>query len=257
MAELLTTNQVQELLSVDRTTIYRMVQSGQLPAIRIGKQWRFARTEIEIWLRSQSASGAMAGGTARASAPTADTARLADLLPLPSVQMVQDALAETLGVMIVVTDMEGRPVTSVSNACGLYETVIGNAEAAERCIQGWQRLAGGLTLEPKFTHSELGLLCSHGLIRSGNELKGMVFLGGIAPEGWPPSPEEIDVIAAHYGLDSECVRNSIQAVHRLDKPDRDRALAFVQRMADICSHMLEDWGSLHRRLQAIASLTTL
>jgi hypothetical protein len=178
-------------------------------------------------------------------------------LPLPSLQLVQDAFADALGVMMVVTDMEGRPVTRVSNSCGLYDTVIGNTESATRCIQGWQRMAGGLTLEPKFAPSELGLLCARGLIRSGNELKGMVFLGGIAPEEWPPSPDGIDEIATHYGLDTECVQTSIQAVHRLDKPGRDRALGFVQRMADICSHMLEDWSGLHRRLQAIASLTAL
>ena len=47
MADLLTTNQVQTLLKVDRTTIYRMVEQGRLPAIRVGKQWRFSRPEIE------------------------------------------------------------------------------------------------------------------------------------------------------------------------------------------------------------------
>jgi hypothetical protein len=92
-------------------------------------------------------------------------------------------------------------------------------EAAARCIQGWQRLDGALTLEPKFAPSDLGLLCARGLIRSGNELKGMVFLGGIAPEEWPPSVEQMDAIAAHHGLDPQCVRDSILAVHRLDRPD--------------------------------------
>ena len=257
MTDLLTTHQVQDLLNIDRTTIYRMVQSGQLPAIRVGKQWRFDRAEIDRWMRAQAASGSMAGATVHASTPAEATPALADLMPLPSLQLVQDAFAEALGVMMVVTNMEGRPVTRVSNSCGLYDTVIGNAEAAARCIQGWQRLAGGLTLEPKFAPSDLGLLCARGLIRSGNELMGMVFLGGIAPEEWPPSPEQIDAIAAHYGLDPVCVRTSVQAVHRLDRRGRERALGFVQRMADICSYMLEDWSGLHRRLQAIASLTAL
>jgi excisionase family DNA binding protein len=257
MTELLTTNQVQELLSVDRTTIYRMAQGGQLPALRVGKQWRFDRVEIDRWLRLQAASGVTPGATAPTPAPASAQSALADLLPLASVQLIQDAFADVLGVMMVVTDMEGQPVTRVSNPCGLYETVIGNAEAATRCIQGWQRMAGELTLEPKFAPSELGLLCARGLIRSGNELKGMVFLGGIAPEEWPPSPEKVDAIALHYGLEPECVRRSVQAVHRLEKPDRERALSFVQRMADICSHLLQDWSGLHHRLQAIASLTAL
>ena len=41
MADLLTTSQVQDRLQVDRTTIYRMIDAGHLPAIRVGKQWRF------------------------------------------------------------------------------------------------------------------------------------------------------------------------------------------------------------------------
>jgi excisionase family DNA binding protein len=257
MAELLTTNQVQELLSVDRTTIYRMAQGGQLPAIRVGKQWRFDQAEIERWLRLQTGAGAAPGPATPAPSPAGAGSTLAHLLPLESVQLIQDALAVALGVMMVLTDMDGHPVTRVSNSCGLFDIVIGDAEAAARCIQGWQRMAGGLTMEPKFAPSDLGLLCTRGLIRSGNELKGMVFLGGIAPDEWPPAPDQVEAIADHYGLDSERVRNSIQAVHRLDRPDRERALGFVQRMADICSHMLEDWSGLHRRLQAIASLTEL
>jgi excisionase family DNA binding protein len=261
MTDLLTTHQVQDLLSVDRTTIYRMVQSGQLPAIRVGKQWRFGRAEIERWLRLQSASGP--GGSpespsgALAPAPETAVSSLAELLPLPTLQLIQDAFAEALGVMMVVTGMDGQPITRVSNSCGLFDIVIGNSEAAARCIQGWQRMAGGLTMEPRWAPSDIGLLCAHGLIRSGNELRGMVFVGGIAPDEWPPSLEQIDAIAAHHGLDPESVRASAQAVHRLDRADRDRALAFVQRMADICSHLLEDWSGLHRRLQAIASLTAL
>lgn len=257
MTDLLTTRQVQDLLSVDRTTIYRMVQGGEIPAIRVGKQWRFARPEIERWLRSRVAVGGTTIAPTHGPAPTGATPSLADLLPIPTLQLIQEAFAEALGVMMVVTDMDGEPVTRVSNSCGLYDTVIGNAEAAARCIQGWQRLAGSLTLEPRFLPNELGLLCARGLIRSGNELKGMVFLGGIAPDEWPPDPEGIEMIAAHHGLDPECVRNSILAVHRLDRPARERALGYAQRLANICSQMLDEWSGLHRRLQAIASLTAL
>ncbi len=52
MTDLLTTKQVQTLLRVDRTTIYRMVEAGQLPAIRVGKQWRFAPADVDHWLQS-------------------------------------------------------------------------------------------------------------------------------------------------------------------------------------------------------------
>jgi len=260
MTDLLTTREVQDLLQIDRTTIYRMVEGGQLPAIRVGKQWRFERAELERWLRTRAAAPATptpAVPVHNVAAPTPPTGPLAELLPLECVQLVQDAFADALGVMIVITDMEGRPVTRVSNICGLYAVVIDNDEAVTRCIQNWQRLAGAVPLEPRFVPSNLGLLCARGLIRAGNELKGMVFMGGIAPETWPPASEEVRAIADHFGLEPDLIEAHLNEVHRLDKPARDRALSFVQRIADVVSHIVEDRNALYSRLQAIASLTSL
>ena len=51
MAGYLTTRQIQEILQVDRTTIYRMADSGRIPAVKIGNQWRFPQVEVENWLK--------------------------------------------------------------------------------------------------------------------------------------------------------------------------------------------------------------
>ena len=52
MPALLTTKAVQQLLNVDRSTIYRMAEAGRLPAIKVGRQWRFHTEAIEQWLRT-------------------------------------------------------------------------------------------------------------------------------------------------------------------------------------------------------------
>jgi excisionase family DNA binding protein len=268
MADLLTTNEVQNLLHVDRTTIYRMVESGRLPAIRVGKQWRFPKPEIERWLRAQAApppaasapsgtesaaSGAQKGG----GIPNLSGASLRDLLPAACAQSIQDAFADLLGVMIIVTDMTGQPVTLVSNPCGLYAAIIQDEDALAGCITHWQQMAEAVSLEPRFIPSEMGLLCARGLVRAGNELKGMVFFGGIAPDEWPPTETQIRAIAAHFNLAPDVIQDNVQAVYRLDRLSRDRVLGYVQRIADIFSHMLEDRNTLYARLQAIASLTAL
>ncbi|MCB9442760.1 MAG: helix-turn-helix domain-containing protein [Ardenticatenaceae bacterium] len=46
MSDLLTTKQVQTLLQVDRTTIYRMRKDGRLSAVKLGHQWRFPSQQI-------------------------------------------------------------------------------------------------------------------------------------------------------------------------------------------------------------------
>ena len=54
MADLLTTKELQEILNIDRTTIYRMAESGRVPAVKVGNQWRFPKQQIETWLQRQS-----------------------------------------------------------------------------------------------------------------------------------------------------------------------------------------------------------
>jgi excisionase family DNA binding protein len=267
MGDLLTTGQVQDLLHVDRTTIYRMVDDGRLSAIRVGKQWRFPREELERWLHSlhsqanpgPAAPAPRAGAEPRtAPSPTATTGGLAEILPMACTQLIQDAFAEMLGAMVVITDMQGRPVTEISNPCGFFAAAIQNtADGSLACRRTWQALAASVSLEPRFVSSELGLLCARGLIRLRSELKGIVVVGGIAPEAWPPSPEQIEALAGKLGAEPEYLAANANAVYRLDKAQRERALRSVQRIADIFSHIAEDRSLIYNRLQAIAALTTL
>jgi excisionase family DNA binding protein len=256
MADLLTSGQLQEILQVDRTTIYRMVEDGRLPAIRVGKQWRFPRAEVERWLQAQSTS--LASTTpAPVSTPEIPAGHLSQLLPLACSQLMQDAFADMLGVMMVITDIHGHPVTMPSNPCGLFTAVTQGGEALAGCIRTWQQLAESVSLEPKWVPSELALLCARGLIRVGQELKGMVVAGGVAPEGWPPDVGQIAAMSRDFGLDPAYLQANLDAVYRLDKSERDRVLRSIQRIADIFSHVAEDRHAIASRLQTIASLTSL
>jgi excisionase family DNA binding protein len=46
----LTTEEVLECLKVTPRTVYRLIKSGDLPAVRIGRQWRFRRADLHDWL---------------------------------------------------------------------------------------------------------------------------------------------------------------------------------------------------------------
>jgi excisionase family DNA binding protein len=268
MTELMTTNQIQELLQVDRTTIYRMIGSGRLPAIRVGKQWRFPRPEIERWMQAQAVAPAagpapistepviLPASLLPVSSELVVNSTLRELLPQTSSQLIQDAFADTLGVMMVITDMQGQPATAISNPCGFYRALTQDPNAVTHCIRTWQQLATSPAIEPRFYPSEMGLLCARGLIHVGNDLEGMVILGGIAPEVWPPSPDQIASLAETFGLSRSHVEANVNAVHRLDKIAQERALRSVQRIADAFSYIAQDRNALYRRLQTIASLTT-
>jgi excisionase family DNA binding protein len=51
----LTTEEVLGYLRVTPRTIYRLIRSGELPAIRVGRQWRFRCTDLDDWLDRQRA----------------------------------------------------------------------------------------------------------------------------------------------------------------------------------------------------------
>lgn len=247
MTDLLTTKQVQTLLRVDRTTIYRMVEGGQLPAVRVGKQWRFSRSDVEHWLQSGRygalPSVAVASGMASEEAAESDSSKheLSEILPLDCAQAVQDTFADMLGVTIVITDMRGRPVTQISNPCGFFDALMaGNPDGLQHCVHTWELMAGHVALEPRFATSEMGLMCARGLIRAGAELKGMVVLGGIAPDNWPPSEEQAAQLAEMFGVRPEIIAAHSEAVFRMDRTSQARALRFVQRMADVFSQMVQD-----------------
>jgi excisionase family DNA binding protein len=208
----LTARDVQELIRVDRSTIYRMAESGRLPAIKIGRQWRFPSDAIHEWLGSTPNGG---------DSP----------LPPSSTQDVADLFAELYGVMVIVTDIAGNPLTSVSNPCGYFSAVSGEASALERCITEWKALGNQYDFEPRLRPSHLGFLCTRAFIRVGNELAGMVIAGGIAPEDWPPSTAEIDAIAIESRVPVLTVQHSIGDVHHQSPTDQARLLTAIPTLA--------------------------
>ena len=55
MADILKVHDIEELLGLGRSTVYRYVNEGLLPAIRIGQTIRFRREAIDSFIASQEA----------------------------------------------------------------------------------------------------------------------------------------------------------------------------------------------------------
>ena len=49
----MTTEEVLEYLQVNIRTIYRLIKAGKIPAVRVGRQWRFRKRDIDGWLDRQ------------------------------------------------------------------------------------------------------------------------------------------------------------------------------------------------------------
>jgi two-component system cell cycle response regulator CpdR len=66
----LTTEEVLDYLHVNLRTVYRLIKAGKIPAVRVGRQWRFKRADLDAWLdgqRSRKSRGAPVAASAPAS----------------------------------------------------------------------------------------------------------------------------------------------------------------------------------------------
>ena len=76
--EVLTAGEVASYLRVSLSTIYRLLKSGDLPAFKIGSDWRFNRVHIEEWLKCRAQtpeSGSSDGRTSPSVDPNSDDSR--------------------------------------------------------------------------------------------------------------------------------------------------------------------------------------
>ncbi|MBW2262281.1 MAG: response regulator [Deltaproteobacteria bacterium] len=48
--------ELSELTSIKVRTLTRLAQEGKIPAVKVGRQWRFIRAEIEKWLKTSAAN---------------------------------------------------------------------------------------------------------------------------------------------------------------------------------------------------------
>ena len=48
--EFITVEELADMLNVSHRTVQRLVRRKELPAIRIGRQWRFRKEWIDEWL---------------------------------------------------------------------------------------------------------------------------------------------------------------------------------------------------------------
>jgi len=52
--ELLTAEETCRYLKISQRTLYRYLRSHQIPAFKLGKEWRFVRSDLVQWIRDRT-----------------------------------------------------------------------------------------------------------------------------------------------------------------------------------------------------------
>jgi excisionase family DNA binding protein len=92
----LTTEEVLEYLQVNLRTVYRLIKAGKIPAVRVGRQWRFRKRDIDAWLDSQRLRGTRSPSAAPAPTRPAPGNSRPRVLVVDDEASIRDLLSKTL-----------------------------------------------------------------------------------------------------------------------------------------------------------------
>jgi excisionase family DNA binding protein len=263
MDTLLTVRQLQDLLQVDRITIYRMLDDGRLRGFKVGGQWRFSRQAIESWLQEQQASlrAIEPPEASGASSPSPD------VLPLSCIQAIQDIFAQALGIAAVTTALDGTPITSIANSCRFCNLILNTKAGQQRCVASWRlataepgpalSLIRGST--PPLAACHAGLHYVWGRIEVQGQFIAAVYAGQFLdrPDDRESQPVRLAEVAGATGLQVQELQAALGSVPVLDRERQQQVHALLQRVAATFSEIGAERLSLLGRLRRIAEMTQL
>jgi excisionase family DNA binding protein len=88
----MTTEEVLEYLQVNLRTVYRLIKAAKIPAVRVGRQWRFRKRDIDAWLEGHRAASLLPP----APRPPAPEPRVPRVLVVDDESSIREMLSRTL-----------------------------------------------------------------------------------------------------------------------------------------------------------------
>lgn len=58
-SNVMTVSEVADYLRLNQMTVYKLAQEGKIPAVKVGRVWRFRRDLIDEWFRTKAVSSAL------------------------------------------------------------------------------------------------------------------------------------------------------------------------------------------------------
>lgn len=237
MTNLLTARQVQEILKVDRITIYRMLQDGRLKGVKVGSQWRFTTQEVDRLL-----SGDRPLETAPSDSST--------VFPVHCVQTIQDLLSGVSSMSAIVLDAHGEPVSKWSAQMELSRLVTAAAGGLDDYHKAFQTFAA---------QPDRAFVCPAGLsavtapIRSNGTLAGWFLVGQVFTR--PGDRLMTATLSARYGIPAAALEAAAAEVLVVTREQWNQMEGWALKAAQAVESILGERTTFVQRLQQIADLT--
>jgi excisionase family DNA binding protein len=247
MSELLTAKQIQDLLKIDRTTIYRMLKDGRLNGVKVGQQWRFPSEDVDALL---SGAGPLAGTGAESPST---------ILPIGCLQPVQDVFADMAEVGAVTTAPNGEPLTKISNSCRFCSLILRTESGRRACVASWQQIAADSDPRPHFTSCHAGLQYARARIEVNGTLAAVLIAGQFHATRPDPAEDQARVrqLARAHGIDERELADAASHLPILEERTRSRIADWLERVSHTFEHVGQERAALLSRLSRIAAMSKL
>lgn len=246
MGDLYTVKQVQDLLKVDRITVYRMLQDGRLKGVKIGHQWRFNASELDRLL-----------GVERSAENTQPESP--SNLPIHCIQTIQDLFSDISQLSSLVVDMDGNPLTNISNPCAFCTKIMSSPSGREACQSSWRDIAAHCQAKIQISTCHAGLNYAAAPIFDQGEQIGAFITGQYniqAPDRYEES-ERVKRLASSYRLPAEDLAEEILSVPIIPADKRPLMESWPRMAVHAVHSILEERSGFINRLQKIADLTQI
>jgi excisionase family DNA binding protein len=242
MDDFLTTRQTQDMLKVDRITIYRMLNDGRLKGTKIGQQWRFPRQEVERLLNGSGQSELIGDGS----------------LPVHCLQTIQDLFSTVSQFSASLISPQGNLITTISNPCSfcrLFTTVPSSLEACRLSQYSFFEKAKNGAI--RFT-CHAGLNYAGKMVTSGDETIALFIAGGYKrPGNQDTLSDSIIQILLEKGNSESEIKNAFAEVPVLPPEQESIFDTWAASAAEAFTSILQERSAFSHRLKKIADLTQI
>ena len=242
MDSMLTAKEVEELLNIDRTTIYRMLKDGRLRGVKVGQRWRFSKDYVDGLISGQPLEEDIG------------PEELFDALPTHCMQPIQDVFAEIANVGSIITNVEGKPLTRVSNSCDFCKLILGSTEGRQACFASWKKMIEEDTGESTFVHCHADLQYVIAPIKLNGKFVASLFAGQFYLERPMPDEEQerIQTLALKYKISPALLQQAAQDIRYLRLHRKEELGRWLGRIANTFGEISEERAGLLQRLKQLS-----
>lgn len=249
MNTLYTVKQVQDILKVDRITIYRMLQDGRLNGIKIGQQWRFSQDEVKRLL------GVVEPGTL----PPIQTTFTDSTFPTHCVQTIQNLFSEISNLPGFTVDLNGELLTEISKPSSLMLHMLGTTQGRDTCRETWKQIVTDSATSHGVMKTQDGFYFAVAPVYELDTHIG-AFISGQFYAYKPDPYEEADRAAdmgKKYKLDSAVFQEECKRIPVIPVERHPEVTAWVLAASHAIQSILKERTGFLLRLQQIADLTQI